>query len=265
MAGENFLTYFLEHAYWLLPILALCMIICMEVGYRVGRASSLRHTGQEEKGSGAIEAAIFGLLGLMLAFTFSAAQSRVEKRRDLVVKEANAIGTAYLRLDLLAAEAQPALRKAFREYLDTRIAVYEAIPDFEKVYQGLARADQLQKKIWTMAQEAVRADSWNTAGMLLMPALNEMIDVTAERTMAAKSHTPSIIFILLLILALFSSAMAGYAMSKSGWRNAFHWVVFAAVISVTVYVIIDLEFPRLGMIRLDVADEVLIQLRDSIR
>ena len=80
-------------------------------------------------GAGVVDGAVFGLLGLLVAFTFSGAATRFDARRQLVVEEANAIGAAYLRLDVLPAAAQPALRARFREYLDSRLAAYRAVPD----------------------------------------------------------------------------------------------------------------------------------------
>ena len=82
-------------------------------------------------GLGAVDGAVFALLGLMIAFTFSGAASRLEVRRQLIVQEANAIGTAYLRLDLLPPGAQPGLREDFRQYVDARLAVYSKLPDIE--------------------------------------------------------------------------------------------------------------------------------------
>jgi len=90
------------------------IVVCVEVGYRLGRRRSeeLAHVG-----IGAIEAAVFALLGLLLAFSFAGGNSRLDTRRQLIIEEANAIGTAYLRLDMLAAD-QPEMRRLFREYLD---------------------------------------------------------------------------------------------------------------------------------------------------
>ena len=89
---------------------------------------------------GSVEGAVYGLLGLLIAFSFSGAASRFEARRDLIVQEANAIGTAYLRLDLLPDEARDGLREKFRRYLDTRLSAYRKMPDIEAAMAELARA-----------------------------------------------------------------------------------------------------------------------------
>src|SRR5688572_11733001 len=100
------------------------MVAASEAGWRIGRARLAGRADELAKGSGSAEAAVFGLFGLLVAFTFSGAASRFEDRRDLLTAEANAIGTAYLRLDLLPGDAQPPLRDLFRKYLDVRYEVY---------------------------------------------------------------------------------------------------------------------------------------------
>jgi len=108
--------------------LFLALLGMIELGRRLGISKRTRH-GTVSEGLGAVEGAVFGLLGLLIAFTFSGAASRFDSRRGLIVEEANDIGTAWLRIDVLPTEAQPALRDKFREYTDARIAVYRAFPD----------------------------------------------------------------------------------------------------------------------------------------
>src|SRR5947209_19156107 len=89
------------------------MIVCLEAGYRLGRRNS-EPAELAHEGIGAIEAAVFALLGLLLGFSLAGSTSRLDTRRELIIQEANAIGTAYLRLDLLVAGDQPAMRPLFR-------------------------------------------------------------------------------------------------------------------------------------------------------
>lgn len=124
------------------------------------------------------------------------------------MQEANAIGIAYLRLDLLPAAAQPELREQFRRYTETRLAVYRALPDIEASNVQMARAAALQREIWAGAIAAVR-EAPQQASLLLLPALNEMIDITTTRAVALKTHTPPIIMGALILLALFCSLLAG--------------------------------------------------------
>lgn len=253
-----------ENAFLFCLLLLVLFMGFIEVGYLVGLQYVKKYPERENWGGGAIETAVLALFGLLLAFTFSAGQNRLEVRRQLIAKEANAIGTAYLRLDLLPANEKNILREKFRQYLDARLQAYEAVPDLKKVYLKLRHSEQLQKEIWGQAQEAVRQDSWTPSAMLLLPALNEMIDITTERAMIAKSHTPFLVFLLLYVVGLITAVVAGFGMAKTPGRNWIHRWVFVLIVSMTIYVILDLEFPRVGLIRLDAADQTLIELRKSM-
>jgi hypothetical protein len=245
--------------------LFLGMIACLELGYRIGCSSTRKKPDSAHEGIGAIEAAVFALLGLLLGFSFAGGISRLDGRRQLIVQEANAISTAYLRLDELPASEQPELRRLFHEYLDARLDVYRKLPNQEAVVQELAHCSQLQQEIWTKAVAATRGDPTNNAARLLLPALNEMIDVTTTRTVALHTHLPALIFALLMCVALLSALLAGFAMSKRKIRSWLHILLYAAVVSLTVYAVLDLDDPRFGLIHLGAADDALLQVRNSMQ
>ncbi len=247
-------------------MLFLGMLVFLEVGRRIGNRRLANDAEGARTGTGAIEGAVFALLGLLIAFTFSGAASRFDTRRNLVVEEVNAIGTAYLRLDLLPADAQPALRDLFRRYVESRLEAYRKLPNVEAAKAELVRSTQLQEEIWTQAMTAGRMEGAPpSATMLLLPALNQMIDITTTRTMATQLHPPTIIFALLFGLALASALLAGYGMAGGTSRNWLHMIGFAAVMAVAVYVIIDIEYPRLGLIRVDAFDQVLADLLTGMK
>src|SRR5262245_4564869 len=129
--------------------LFLGLLACLEAGRRVGLARPGHEA--ERPGLGAVDGAVFGLLGLLIAFTFSGAATRFEGRRDLIVREANAIGTAYLRLDLLREEARLSLKRKLRRYLEGRLEVYGLLPDIEAAKGALERSSALQAEIWADA------------------------------------------------------------------------------------------------------------------
>jgi hypothetical protein len=241
------------------------MLLFSEVGRRIGIANLARDPEGLAKGTGAAEAAVFGLMGLIMAFTFSGAASRFEDRRHLITAEVNAIGTAYLRIDLLPADSQPEMRGLFRRYADVRSVAYRNMEDQNATKAKLAEAEVLQKDIWTKALAACRQrEAPAQAAMLLLPALNEMIDITTTRAIATQNHPPLVVFLLLGALSLVGALLVGYDTSPNKDRSWLHMVVFAAIISLAVFVIVDLEFPRLGLIRIDAADQVLIELRRSM-
>lgn len=241
------------------------MLIFCEIGRRIGKAKLARDPGGLAKGIGAAEGVVFGLLGLLIAFTFSGAASRFEDRRHLISEEANAIGTAYLRLDLLAAKDQPKLRQLFRRYVEVRSTAYQSMEDETKTQANLSEGNTLQASIWSKALSASRsAEAAPQAPMLLLPALNDMIDITTTRATATQNHPPIIVYGLLVALGLIGALLVGYSMSENKGRSWLHVMAFSAIMSLTVYVIIDLEYPRMGLIRVDSADQVLLDLRKGM-
>jgi hypothetical protein len=242
------------------------MVLLLEIGRRIGIHRRLKDPEGAREGVGAAEGAIFALLGLLIAFTFSGATARFDQRRHLIVEEANAIGTAYLRVDLVAPDLQPALRDSFRRYLSARLDVYRKIPDMTAVEAALTEVNRQQKDIWGQAVAASRAPgSHPNLTVLLLPALNAMIDITTTRTMAARFHPPTIIFAMLLALALASALLAGHGMSTAKTRSWTHVVTFAAAMAVAFWVILEIEYPRLGFIRVDAFDEALVELRELMK
>jgi hypothetical protein len=240
--------------------LFLGMLGMLALGQRLGRRSLAQEADVVRSRLTGVETAIFGLMGLMIAFTFSGAAARYELRRQLTVEEANAIGTAYLRLDLLPAASQPALRDRFRRYVTARIAVYRVLPDIETSNAQAAIATTLQQEIWTGVLAALK-EAPPQATIVVVPALNQMIDITTARAIAALTHTPKLIFSVLLILGLVCSMLAGYVLAYTNTGNVrLHVVAFAVVVTLTIYLIFDLDYPRFGIIRLDFADQGLIDL-----
>ncbi len=242
------------------------MLVFYEFGRRTGKRKLARDPQGLAQGIGAAEGAVFGLLGLILAFTFSGAASRFEDRRHLITEEANAIGTAYLRIDLLSADAQPEIRSLFREYARLRSEVYSNSTNVAATKARLETSARLQKKIWDKSVSAVENGGGSgDATKLLLPALNQMIDITTTREVATRNHPPIIVFLLLAGLSLAGAMLIGYDMSPNKDRGWFHSISFAAIISLACYVIIDLEFPRMGLIRVDSADQVLVDLQKSMK
>lgn len=248
--------------------LFVAMLLFLEAGRRLGMRQIARNPEKAATGLGTIESTAFALFGLLLAFTFAGAGSRFDARRELIAEEANAIGTAYLRLDLLPGEAQPALRQSFRAYLDSRLGAYRKLPDLENAAAekvAFAPSIRLQGEIWSGAVAASRLPGGHPdAGKLLLPALNEMIDITTTRTMAANIHPPTVVFVLLFGVGIVCALLAGYGMAGSKGRSWLHILGFVAMTVITVFVILDVEAPRRGLFRVNALDEVLVELRASM-
>ncbi len=250
----------------LFVIACLATLACVEIGRRLGRRDFVADETARPAGLGTVETVAFGLLGLLLAFTFSGAAARFDMRRAQIVEEANDIGTAWLRLDLLPQAAQPKLRDAFRRYVDSRLETYRAVADSDLAAARAAyvRSGVIQNEIWAGAVAACR-EAPSQATIVLLPALNAMIDITTTRMAATDMHPPKIIYAVLAVIALVCSLLVGYQMGASAARSWLHVAGFAVILAFTLYVILDFEYPRLGLIRIDDFDKFLVQVRASMK
>jgi hypothetical protein len=210
------------------------------------------------------EGAIFALLGLLLAFAFAGSMSRYDERRNLIVREANTIGTAYLRIDLLPPAFEPELRALFHSYLEARLKVFGDFEAGRNSEPADTAASGLQQQIWAKAVEARSAGDPEALDLVVIPAINEMIDVTTARSVAMRTQTPRLILGLLLGMALVTSMIAGYNMAKAKRRSPIHGALYALSVSLTIYVILDLDNPQRGLVRLDTAERAIRQLQRTI-
>jgi len=246
----------------LLPVgLFSAMVAAALVGHRLAVRQRQRPDAGAEVGTSAIDAAVLGLLGLLVAFWFSSAGTRLDVRRSLIVEEANAIGTAWLRLELLPAATGTAVRDLFRGYADVRLAQTTGPLQADTQASLDRRLTDLREKIWWQSVAAAPECESDQAAAILLESLNEMFDAGTRHQAFFNAHTPTAILILLLTVAVFAAVLAGHDM---GGRGAFHWlhaVIFAGVVSLTIWVIYDLEMPRYGLIRVDNFDATMRAVR----
>lgn len=248
----------------IVAVLFLCMLISLEIGYRI--------RGRRRRSAGAVEAvaqanailvSMLGLLSLLLAFTFSAALQRFEDRSLAVVTEANAIGTTYLRAQLLPAQMRDEARSLLRQYLDNRIREGEVDFTDDAGRQALLdRAGQIEAQLWRHAVRAAEQDSGPVTSGLFIQSLNDLIDTSAARAAANSRHVPEIVIVLLFATVLISTVMIGFASGIAGHRPTFGALVLMMLIVLVVYIIIDLDRPRRGTIQ--VSQENLLILRLTI-
>ncbi len=240
--------------------LFVALLLMLELGRRIGRRRVQADPTWDNRGVNTLENTLLALLGLLLAFTFSGAWSRFDARRDLILKETNAIGTAWLRLDLLPATARANLQQAFRRYVELRIVTTEAneAKPGEKIIA-------LQQDIWSAATAASLAASDGRVGQILLPALNDMFDIATARHLAVHTHPPAVIFLMLLTMTFLACLLAGYGMAGGSQRSWLHILCFAGAMILAIYVTIDLEYPRKGLVRVDGYDQLLVDLRAGMK
>ena len=237
---------------------------CLRIGWRIGR-KRLQTLGEDaQAGLGALDGAVFGLMGLLIAFTFTGAAARFDARRSLVTQHVNAIGTAWLRLDLLAEPEREKARDGFRRYVDKQMEIVKSAGDNDAVHAGMARLSSIQQEIWETLIHAARTDKSLPLSQVVLPPANDMFDLSTTRFIAAQQHPPLPVFLMLGFLVLVSGLLAGYGMAKAERQSTLHLLGFAAIMALSVYLILDIEYPRLGLVRIDSFDRAMIELRASM-
>lgn len=240
------------------------VLACLQAGWVHGRKRMARHEGKSDEGLGAIDASIFGLMGLLAAFTFTGAAGRFHDRTQLITDQVNAIGTAYLRLDLLDDHAADQMKAMFRDYVDSLLDLYKTAQTQEELERRRAGILLMESSIWEHAVMQVKADRSQPLAQVLLPSLNEMFDIGSARVLAMRLHPPGVIFGMLGVIICVCALFAGFSMAKSPHRSFLHMVGFALITALAVYIILDLEYPRRGFVRVDKYDRALVELRASM-
>jgi hypothetical protein len=217
-------------------------------------------------GVGVVDSAVYAVLALLLGFMFNGAMSRFDTRRQLIVQEASAMSTAWQRIDALPSPAQPVIRAAFTRYVDAIIGIHVTEPGSARFQTHWADMAPAQNDLWTRSVTASLADAGGEkARMLLLPSLNEAFDAVDAELQATRNHPPQIIYAMLLVAAFAAAMFAGYSMANRGARNWLFTIGIAATIAIVMYVVIQLEFPRLGVVNVAVIDRPLLELPASLR
>lgn len=237
---------------------------CFELGKVVARYQTRHLEENPGRTFAAVEGSIFGLMSLLLAFTFSSTAARFESRRQLTVHEANAIEIAWMRSRLLPPQYQPAMNEKLRQYLDSRVLFYKNMPDKNAALLQMDRSIGLQDELWE-AGVVGTAGSSPAVISLVLSSLNTMTDLTDDSLMLAQTHVPGLIQMLLIALPLICAVLAGFEASQLKSRYWLPMLLFALMASLTVMVIFDLDYPRIGLIRLDFHDQVLIDLQSRMQ
>jgi hypothetical protein len=210
------------------------------------------------------QGAVFVLLGLLIAFTFSGGLERFDSRRRLVVEETNAIGTAWYRIDLLPADRQAEMRDLFRKYTDNRIQTFRDVSDVNARRTLVAEASALQRRIWDAATAGSDTGTLISRQVVLLPALNSMFDISTTREAVTYLHPPLIIYLMIGALACLGAVFSGYGLSGAQAKSWVHRLAFPIVIATVLFVVVDIEYPRHGLIRVDAIDQLMVDLRNSM-
>ena len=234
-----------------------------EVGYRIGRARQAEIPEPVRNVGTALKASIIGLVALLLGFSFSMTSSRFNQRQRLVLDEANAIGTCYLRAGLLAEPARNRIRAALQNYTDLRLEYFERGLDPGEYQRTTKAMDAAMVDLWSAVEDGVKADHELAHTSQIVPAANEVIDLSATRAWASHNQMPASVLFLLAVCMIFSSGLVGHSSGQVGRRHSGLWITLVVLVMLVLFVMLDFDRPRRGLIQVNHAP--LIELRESLK
>jgi len=238
--------------------LFLILLLSIEVPYYWGRGNE--RLAEIDKGNwNTIQAGIITLAAFMLGLTFAQAQDRFDARRGLVVREANAIGTTWLRADQLAPSEMMRFRQILRAYTRERLKGYSTPGDSDTHRRVISDSDRQQAQMWTIASTALRSRPDDLGRSLLMTTLNDTIDLSSEQLNALTHHVPTAVIALTILLAMFGAISIGLQFARSKSRPILLTVLYAAAFAIMLNLIVDYDRPQVGLIHVSL-DPINIQL-----
>jgi hypothetical protein len=234
-----------------------------EIGAAFARRGRQRPPGDADRLLSSLATPSIGLLALMIGFTFAMALSRFDARRAAVLNEANAIGTAALRGQMLPEPYRSIVAPLFRQYAAIRIADETSDLKSPTTRDAIQRSLVIQNTLWRTGMDAAAANPRIVPGGLFLQALNTMIDVHEERLTAARSHVPSVVFFTLEGIAIVAFAFEGYGLQLASVRSRVAMWIMAAMIGSVIMLVFDLDRPQSGFITVD--QRPLLDLVDETR
>jgi hypothetical protein len=245
----------------LLGILCLVLLAASEIGYRLG-ISQARRRGQ----SGSYlthEVSALGVLALLLGFSFSIAAGKFEVRRGLVLEEANAIGTAALRGQMLPAGYADEAKVLFDRYAVARVRLFDAGIDAAGQRAAMAESERVHDQLWTLARQALEVNRLDVGTGLFISALNDVIDMHGKRKAAYAYRLPDAIFLLIYAVAAIAFVLSGVAAGVHESRSRVPTYVMALLVTAVILFIIDLDRPQRGLLQIN--DQAILDLVPAAR
>lgn len=240
---------------WVLIFLFLAvLLIPMEIGFRLGKRRNQFHLNPEaEVRNDVTLAATLALLGLMLAFTYSFSMSRADLRKKALITEVNALGTAFLRADLLPEPGRTEVRQQLYEYAKSRYVEPGSITTLEEMHQVVNRSEEVQSRIWPAVKLAIRqpGNMSNPEKALLVAAVNDVLDSHTSRMAVFYDRLPTAVLLLLLLIAGTALGGAAYNSSLSGHKVRWRLTGFAFILAYLMYLILDFDMTMRGLIQID--------------
>jgi hypothetical protein len=246
----------------LFAVLLVSLLVAAEIGFLLGRRARSDIDEQTRSQMTTIQAAVLGMLALLMGFTFSMSTQRYEIRKQLVLEESNAIGTTFLRAQLLPEAQRRDASELLRRYVDIRLEFYRAGIDPVLLRQASDKTERTHRDLWSHAMAVGEKDPRAVTAGLFIQSLNEMIDLHAKRMAALENHVPEVVFILLYLVSIIALGMLGYGCGLGGRRSLLMAMTTAFLIAFVILIIMDLDRPRRGLVQ--VSQQRLIELQESL-
>ena len=235
------------------------IVLAHELGFRLGTARARRADREKDATVGGMVAAELGLLAFLLAFAFGIAASRFDARRQALLDEANAIGTAYLRTAFLPEPHRAEVRRLLKEYVDVRIAATQG----GSVEDAVRQSEELHERLWAGAVAAAEKDPRSIPVGLFVESLNEVIDLHAKRvTVSLQSRIPLPVWVVFFAVAFLSFGAMGYHGGLTGTTRSPAVLVVAVTFAAVIWLVADLDRPGQGILR--VSQQPMIDLQKSM-
>jgi hypothetical protein len=245
-------------------ILFIAIVLLNEIGFRVGRFVQSRTDSEVKSLTGSIQASILGLLALLLGFTFSMSMQRYDNRSMALIDEANAIGTAILRVQLLPEKYRDEAGSLFQEYVGLRVEIGQLdLTKTEERNKYKEKIANVQNKLWSLAISATETDPRPVTTGAFVQSLNAVIDSQGKRNALLRMQVPEIVLILLFVVFISSGGIMGYSAGLSGKRMFAPIALVSTLITLIVFIIIDLDRPKRGLIQVD--QSVMIELLNDVK
>lgn len=240
------------------PFTVAILLAALEGGYWYARGKQRRAPARSDAGVGAISGATLALLAFLLAFVVGFGVNVLQERRHLVVSEANAIGTTYLRAGYLEEPYRTETRDLLSEYLEWRIAATEK----DKLAEARARSEEIHSGLWAIAEEWVAEDTSATTAQYVS-SLNELIDLHTERVVAGlQIRIPPMVLLTVYLIGLGAMFLVGVQSGYADTRSLVALVMLVLVLSTVLYLIVDLDRSQEGLLR--VSQQALVDLQGSL-
>lgn len=239
---------FLLGAPWIFFVcVAAALFVSTLVGFRLASATSVNEDAHRHEHISGLREGLFVLLGLLLGFTIAMVLPRFDQRRDLVAEEAHAIGTVWLRAQLLPEPERSKSEQLLREYVGVRRSFAgETLGNPVELDRTIQQTNAIQDELW---KQALQVAQQNQSAIVTsyVQGLNEMVGISEKRLAAFENRVPEAVWIIILVVAIFQSFITGYSLKRKIWLSL---IVTPLVMALVMALIVDLDDPHTGLIHI---------------